>query len=88
MTWKIQSDPELIGFTFNPCDTCMTNRNVSDKQHNTRFHADDLMSSHMDKKVNDKFSMWLNKQCREHAEVKATRGCMHDHLGITFGFVG
>ena len=44
------------------------------------------MSSQVDKKVNDKILMWLNEQCGEHSEVKTTRGCAHDHLGITFGF--
>ena len=51
-----------------------------------RFHVDDLMSSHVDSKVNDEFLKWLNEQCRECGEVKATRGNAHDYLGMTFRF--
>ena len=51
-----------------------------------RFHVDDLMSSHVDSKVNDHFLKWLNKQCGEYGEVKATRGNAHDYLGMTFRF--
>ena len=40
----------------------------------------------MDKKVNDEFSMWLNEQCGEHGEVKATRGNEHNCLGMMFRF--
>ena len=32
------------------------------------------------------FLTWLNKQCGEHGEVKATRGSEHDYLGIIFRF--
>ena len=51
-------------------------------------HMDDPIGSHVDKKVNDKFSMQLNKQHGEHAKVKATRGNTHVHLWITFRFAG
>ena len=40
----------------------------------------------MDSKVNDEFLKWLNKQCRECGEVKATRGNAHNYLGMTFRF--
>ena len=29
----------------------------------------------------------VNEQHGEHVEVKTTRGCVHDHLGIAFRFV-
>ena len=32
---------------------------MNGKTHTVRFHGDDSMSSHVDKKVNDEFSMWL-----------------------------
>ena len=44
------------------------------------------MSSHVDKKVDDKLLKWLNKQHRECGRVKATRGNKHDCLGMTFRF--
>ena len=44
------------------------------------------MSSHVDKRVNDKFLVWLNEKYGKHGEVKATRGKMHEYLGLTFDF--
>ena len=46
---------EGIGFKFNPCDPCVDNRMVNGKQHTIRFHVNDLMSSYVDPKVNDRF---------------------------------
>ena len=64
----------------------MVNRSVNGKTHTVRFHVDDLMSSHVDEKVNDEFSMWLNKQCGECGEGKATQGNEHDCPGVIFRF--
>ena len=44
------------------------------------------MSSHVDKKVNDKFLEWLNRKCGLHTEVTSTRGEEHKHLGMKFAF--
>ena len=83
---KFREDLESQGFVFNPYDPCVANRWVSHKKHTVRFHVDDLMSSHVDAKVNDKFLEWLNKLYGTHGEVKATRGKVHDYLGMTFTF--
>ena len=64
----------------------MVNRTVNGNTQTMRFHVDDLMSSHVDSKVNDDFLKWLNEQCGECGEVKATRGNAHDYLGMTFRF--
>ena len=44
------------------------------------------MSSHVNKKVNNKFLVWLNKKYGKHGEVKASRGKLHNYLGLTFDF--
>ena len=77
---------ESIGFIFNPYDGCIANRIVNGKQHTVRFHVDDLMASHMNPKVNDKFLEWLNKKYGSHGKVKATRGKVHEFLGVTYDF--
>jgi hypothetical protein len=51
-----------------------------------RFHVDDLMSSHMDPKVNDHFLVWLNKLYGNYGAVKATRGDRHEYLGMVLDF--
>jgi hypothetical protein len=74
------------GFEFNPYDPCVANRQVDGKQHTVRFHVDDLMSSHKEARVNDKFLEWLNTKYGNYGEVKATRGKVHEYLGMTFDF--
>ena len=81
-----KKDLEGIGFEFNPYDQCVANRMVNGKQHTVRFHVDDLMSSHVDPKVNDRFLAWLNKMCGHCGKVVATRGKIHDYLGMVFDF--
>jgi len=83
---QFRKDLESQGFVFNVYDPCVANKMVNGKQHTVRFHVDDLMSSHVDSKVNDKFLKWLNKMYGGHGEVKATRGPIHDYLGMTFDF--
>jgi hypothetical protein len=83
---KFRKDLESIGFKFNPYDPCVANRMIDDKQHTVRFHVDDLMSSHVDSSVNDKFKKWLNETYGGYGEVVATRGKIHDYLGMTVIF--
>ena len=88
MLWykKFQGDLEEIGFIFNPYDPCIGNRIVKKKQQTIRFHVDDITSSHVDPKVNNKFLQWLEKKYRQIGQVKSTRGKVHNYLGIKFDF--
>ena len=43
---------------------------------------DDLMSGHVDPKVNDDFENWLNEMHGNYSKVKSVRGPMHDFLGV------
>ena len=72
MLWynKFRSDLENIGFEFNPYDPCVANQIVNEKQHTIRFHVNDLLSSHVDSIVNDKFHAWLEKTYGKHGKVK------------------
>jgi hypothetical protein len=83
---KFRKDLEGIGFKFNPYDPCVANRIVKGKQHTVRYHVDDCWSSHVDSRVNDLFLNWLNKKYGNYGEVKATRGKIHEYLGMTFDF--
>ena len=82
----LRKDLEEIGFEFNPYNPCVCNRLIKKQQHTVRFHVDDLMSSHVDKGVNDEFFKWLNEKYGGHGEVKVMRGKTHDYLGMTFDF--
>ena len=50
---KFKLDLQSIGFKFNAYDACVANRVRYGNQHTVRFHVDDILSSHVDLKVND-----------------------------------
>ena len=72
MVQKFRTDLESIGFRFNPYDVCVDNRIVRGKQHTIRFHVDDVLSSHVDKKVNDEFREWAQKTYGKLKDVTIT----------------
>ena len=83
---KFKKDLEKIGFKFNDYDPCIANRMVNGNQHTVRFHVDDLLSSHVDPKVNDRFAFWLEKMYGKYKAVEPTRGKKHDYLGMVVDF--
>jgi Reverse transcriptase (RNA-dependent DNA polymerase) len=83
---KFKKDLEGHGFEFNPYAPCVANKTVNGKQQTIRFHVDDIMSSHVDKKVNNDFALWLQDKYGEHSPVKIHRGDKHDYLGMIFEF--
>ncbi len=85
---KFRSDLENVGFKFNPYDPCIANRMVNGKQQTIRFHVDDVMSSHVDPKVNTAFAKWLQKTYGKIGEVKVHRGKSHEYLGQNFHYRG
>jgi hypothetical protein len=50
------------------------------------FHVDNLKLSHKSKSVNDKFKKWLNSMYGKHGKVTATRGRIHDYLGMELDY--
>jgi hypothetical protein len=77
-----RKDLEDNGFVFNPYDPCVANKKVQGSQQTFLFHVDNLKSSHKLKSVNDKFEKWLHSMYGKHGKVTATRGGIHDYLGI------
>jgi hypothetical protein len=86
---KFRTDIESIGFEVNPYDICVANRTIDGKQHTVTWHdVDDLKSSHMDPKVNDKFQTWCEKVYGSDAlgHVKVIRGKIHDYLAMILDY--
>uniref|UniRef100_A0A7S1V1J3 Reverse transcriptase Ty1/copia-type domain-containing protein n=1 Tax=Grammatophora oceanica TaxID=210454 RepID=A0A7S1V1J3_9STRA len=83
---KFRVDLEGVDFVFNDYDPCVANRMIRGKQQTVRFHVDDVMSSHVDPKVNDEFDKWLNKMYGGYGKVKCVRGKVHDYLGMILDF--
>ena len=83
---KFRKDLEAIGFKFHVYDACIANRIKGGSQQTIRFHVDDIMSSHKNPKVNDKFGEWLERMYRVYKAVKPLRGKVHDYLGMKIDF--
>ena len=59
---------------------------VSRGQHTIRFHVDDVLSSHLNPKVNDEFAKWAQGKYGALKPVKVKRGKTHEFLGMTLDF--
>ena len=68
---KFREELEKEGLEFNPYVPCAGNRTNNGSQHMIRFHVDDVISSHINPKVNDDFEEWLQAKYGEHDKVKA-----------------
>ena len=79
-------DIKTIGFELNPYDMCVANRIVDKKQHTIIWHVNDVKSSHVDPKVNDKFKEWYQKIQGKFGDVKVTRGKIHDYLAMILDY--
>ena len=83
---QFRSDLEKKGFIFNDYDPCIANKMVNQKQQTIRFHVDDLLSSHVDSKVNDEFAEWLNARYGKIKPCTIVRGKKHRYLGMLLDF--
>ena len=86
---KLRKDLESIGFMVNPYDPCVANHMVNGKQQTVVWHVDDLKSSQVDPKVNDKFIDWLTKTYAPNPKmekIKAVRGKVHNYLAMVLDY--
>ena len=83
---KFGGELENIGFELNIYDPCVANRIKVGKKHTVRFHVNDIMSCHVNPKVNDKFKEWMNRNNVKHVKEKSNRGKVHEYPGVTFDF--
>ena len=81
---KLCKDLVKIRFKINLYDPCVANRMVKGHQHTITWHVDNLKSSHMNPKVNEKFIQWLENMYgdKEIGKVKATRGKGYNYLAM------
>ena len=83
---KFRKDLEGKGFKFNPYDPCVAIRKWKGQQQTIRFHVDDLMSSHRDKRANEDLYKWLQDEYGKHGDVTKHVGKVHDYLGMILDF--
>ena len=83
---KSRGNLKNIVFEFNTYYPCVYNRIKVGKQHTVIFYVDNVMSSHVNPNVNDKFKERMNCDYGKHGEVKANRGKLQYYLGNIFDF--
>ena len=83
---KLSMDLIKQGYKINPYNPCVANKIIDETQHTVTWHINDLKFSHKDPKVNDQFIEWLNKKCGKLGDIKATRGPVHEYLGMTLDY--
>ena len=75
------------GYKINPYDPCMANKIINGEQHTVTWHVNNLKFGHKDPKVNNLFIEWLSEKYGKLGDVKATRGKVHEYLGMTLDFL-
>ena len=81
---KLVADLKQIGFSLNPYDPCVANRDVNGSQQTVIFHVDDLHCSHVDPTVNTELALYLSDKYGDGISVK--RGKVHDFLGVDYDY--
>ena len=74
------------GFTINPYDWCVANKQIKGKQCTLIWHVDDMKISHADRKVVDEIIRMLEEEFGKEAPLTIRRGKVHDYLGMTLDF--
>ena len=70
-------------FKINPCNPCVANRMVNNKQQTVCWHVDDCKMSHVDSKANGTFIKVLRDECESTFEdgsgkMKVSHGKVHE----------
>lgn len=79
-------DLRSFNFELNPYDPCVANKMVNGKQLTVSWHVDDLKISHVETTVVDSFLEWIQEKYGQFAEVKCTRGKVHNYLGMRLDY--
>ena len=69
---KLTTSLLSYGLKLNPYDLCVAHKMVNGEQLTICWHVDDLKSSHINPKVNDKFFQWIKDTFGQLGEVKTT----------------
>ena len=74
------------GFTINPYDWCVANKQIEGRQCTLVWHVDDMKISHGDSRVVDGIIRLLEEEFGKEAPLTICRGKIHDYLGMTLDF--
>ena len=84
---KLVADLRSIGFVLNPYDPCVANKMINGHQITVCWHVNDLLIGHKNHDVVTQFTRWLQQRYETPDKpLKATRGPIHDYLGMNINF--
>jgi hypothetical protein len=68
-----------MGFTLNPCDSCVANKTINGKQCTICWYVDDLKISHIDKAVVEDIIVTIEQSF---GKMTVTHGRTHSYVGM------
>ena len=74
------------GFTINPYDQCVANKEIEGRQCTIVWHVDDLKISHVSRDVVEGTIECLNKRFGRESPLTMTRGKVLEYLGLTLDY--
>ena len=74
------------GFTINPYDWCVANKQINGQQCTLVWHVDNMKISHADSRVVDTIINMLEQEFRKEAPLTICHGKIHKYLGMTLDF--
>lgn len=83
---KLQKDLDSVFFKLNVYDVCVVNIMERKQKHTVRFHVKNILSLHVDPRVNDEFGKWAQSKYGKVKDIKITRGKTHAFLGMVLYF--
>ena len=86
--WKDLSNflVDTLGFTVNPYDWCVSNKQINGKQCTIGWYVDDLKLSHVETDVLEDILSKLQQKWGKEAPLTVTHGKVHVYLGITIDY--
>ena len=83
---KLTSKLMEWGFTINPYDWCVANKQIEGRQCTLIWHVDDMKISHGDSRVVDSIIRMLEEEFGKETPLTIRRGKIHDYLGMNLDF--
>ena len=85
--WQLLSDTLVSwGFTINPYDQCVANKQINGKQCTIVWHVDDLKILHVSRDVVEDIIAHLNKKFGKESPLTTSRGKVLEYLGLTLDY--
>ena len=87
LLWEpLSGIPQEWGFSINPYDLCVANKEIDGQQCTITWHVDDLKISHVGEHVVRSIKQKIQDNFGQHSELSMHIGKRHDNLGMVLDF--